>query len=792
MRITRSNSNKRKANSPQDEVTAAAPTPTNVAGANAAAEVNGTPSSTPPRDEGAAADQDRPSGLNEKQKKRLLVSVPLRTPSKKKLKPTMASLCTPPQPESTKKSKSAGQPNDLFQKRVEFTLEKATKLVGVISETYSTWLWYVGSRTNTLWRNSQFNTKLDVGAPTTDLPLVEVILLQGSWNSIPKTMREWDELRTVLEITGSQGKLSRGKKPKHSPNLHNGIVPPDWKSGSTWWFFHGKLGGVADGWFLPLAIQTTLHQILSSRAHNNNFAAEPKPQQSNSSKGWLKWSRKRTRISLPHLSRRSMWVSRQLTAKEFRNALDFPSGRVKQIQNKHVLDALINHQTLGKVLAGAVWFLGSDPTQTGLTSTGKEQQNSPPPSVQVLSRTHMSSTPSSYQGVVEVMDFETIFDDKTLKAKTKDCANPILDKATKLGSLLRFKEIEQDGLQACDKADDCSWWTWDKGSAICFWQWPLDYQEIARPPYLDPSINTLVKEKLSVMIDKGNIKLVDIKLNEAMMFMFHVPKGKWTCASFMMAPNQISMTPCRLHGMWLADNDYGKPFLNFQQLHPDLRKYCRVDLSQLLASAPDEPGATGVSMCNAMGLNSSPYNSVQGLLQAKHIVLGDPCGLSNLYMWDQVHLNLQGMESYDPTQPWISKLQSDGLHTAEITQYMNDTQITVPTEDLAWECSGKMAKGLCWLGLQEAARKRRSSSHKPDAWAGTTVFTNSRRVNILDKHTKARYPDLEAKSEKDEKPSVEKIHHKTLKLCVGFLVYVAMTYTLMVPYLKGPYLTLNS
>ena len=37
-------------------------------------------------------------------------------------------------------------------------------------------------------------------------------------------------------------------------------------------------------------------------------------------------------------------------------------------------------------------------------------------------------------------------------------------------------------------------------------------------------------------------------------------------------------------GSWLADNDYGERFLNFP-LHPDLRKYCGVDLSQLF---PDE------------------------------------------------------------------------------------------------------------------------------------------------------------------------------------------------------------
>ena len=44
----------------------------------------------------------------------------------------------------------------------------------------------------------------------------------------------------------------------------------------------------------------------------------------------------------------------------------------------------------------------------------------------------------------------------------------------------------------------------------------------------------------------------------------------------------------------------------------------------------------------------------------------------------------------------------------------------------------------------------------------------------------------------DEKPSPSSIHFKTTERFVGFLVYVAGTYTMFTPYLKGIYLTLNS
>eukprot|EP00536_Pseudo-nitzschia_multiseries_P017723 jgi/Psemu1/52211/gm1.52211_g len=201
--------------------------------------------------------------------------------------------------------------------QVKVILEKSTKLVRTSLETYPTWLWYVGLRLNTLRLNSQFDVS---GRGPEGLPWTKLDV--GAHYGPSSAMWESDKLHMVLKITGSQGKLSTGKKQKQTPNLHNGIVLPGWKSGSTW-FSHHKLGGVMDGWFL----------ILSSRAHNNNFVAEPKPQQSNSSKGWLKWSRKRRRISLPHLSRKDI-VKR--SHDERRNR-----------------DALINHETPGKVLAGA-------------------------------------------------------------------------------------------------------------------------------------------------------------------------------------------------------------------------------------------------------------------------------------------------------------------------------------------------------------------------------------------------------------------------------------------------------
>ena len=47
-----------------------------------------------------------------------------------------------------------------------------------------------------------------------------------------------------------------------------------------------------------------------------------------------------------------------------------------------------------------------------------------------------------------------------------------------------------------------------------------------QPLYDDPEIRAKVKAKLKNVIEKGYIEMVDIKLVEALMFMFHVPKGE--------------------------------------------------------------------------------------------------------------------------------------------------------------------------------------------------------------------------------------------------------------------------
>ena len=412
------------------------------------------------------------------------------------------------------------------------------------------------------------------------------------------------------------------------------------------------------------------------------------------------------------------------------------------------------------------------------------------------------------------------------------------------------KQVLIDGLAAVRKASQASWWNWDKGSSIFFWRWPADYQEIVRvglapmfdteapmnrdqqPAYECEEVRAKVKKKLDNVLMKGYIELTDIQLVEAMMFMFHVPKGEADIRmvydgtksglndalfSYWFAlPTVNSMVRWVVAGSWLADNDYGEQFLNFP-LHPDIRKLCGVDLSKLYPDQCEEKDSrvTGAWMRSAMGLKTSPYNAVQGSQRAKRIILGDPRDPLNPFHWATIKLNLPGTENYNPTEPWIQKMRADGLPASEIVQYVDDVRIIAPTEELAWLCSSKMGKGLSFLGLQDAARKRRKPSQTPGAWAGATVSSDgdvvkkgvtkerwektklkvrwiASQVGLSDSFSPAKYGDLNDRMDESGACPQGCIHYKTMESFVGFLVYVSMTYTSMVPYLKGIYLTLNS
>jgi hypothetical protein len=384
------------------------------------------------------------------------------------------------------------------------------------------------------------------------------------------------------------------------------------------------------------------------------------------------------------------------------------------------------------------------------------------------------------------------------------------------------------GSKALAHASDASWWDWDRGSAPFFWRWPKEFQLEIRdgmpPRFIDTPPTKQDPQRRPVNKDtarKEREKIDKFRLREsiapsstpirALMNTFSVPKGddlrmvfdasksglnRALWAPWFALPKVEAMTRTVGTKFWCADNDYGEMFYNWW-LHDDLRPYCGIDLTQVYPEeARYKPKGVlwNIFTRPAMGLRPSPYQAVQGCLRAKRLMLGDHNSAGNVFQWSTVDLNIPGNPDYRPSDPWVSKRREDSRIAADIHTYVDDNRETAPTEELAWLASSQVAKMNSWLGLQDAARKRRPPAQKAGAWAGAVVHADGEQVFQLvtqerwDK-TKRWVVWLQGHASMG---SDAIIPHKELESARGFLVYVARTYGAMVPYLKGLHLTLDS
>ena len=377
------------------------------------------------------------------------------------------------------------------------------------------------------------------------------------------------------------------------------------------------------------------------------------------------------------------------------------------------------------------------------------------------------------------------------------------------------------GLECIARAANSTWWEWTDGSRPFFWKWNPDYQLSIRdgvPPWLEKSPEKWVQPQ---MFDKKNQAQVTAKLYKVwkkrryletgfvrnLTRFFAVPKGETdirmvydsTVAKLndcLWAP-WFAMPTVRNHlraidvGSYMADVDIGEMFLNFI-LHPKVKPYCGVDLTKYFPKEVQDNNVLWVrwSRC-CMGLKSSPYNCVQGIMHLAETILGDPTDTNNPFQWVDVILNLPGSNDYDPGKPWVYKIRLDGKIACDIFIYVDDLRPTGPTEETCRAAARRTASILNSRGIQDASRKRRPPSRTPGAWAGSMISTTDSSVRI---------EVAQDKWEKTQKQIEWIIEHfedeggipfKPLERIRGFLVYTTRTYPAMVPYLKGIHLTLD-
>ena len=258
---------------------------------------------------------------------------------------------------------------------------------------------------------------------------------------------------------------------------------------------------------------------------------------------------------------------------------------------------------------------------------------------------------------------------------------------------------------------------------------------------------------------------------------------------------------------WMGDIDIGEMFLNFP-LHESAQTYCGVDLTTLFPEEIMTDNSNGKlwerwTIC-LMGAKPSPYQAIRSMLWAEDVLRGNRFDSKNPFRWQSVRLNLPGSEDYDSRLPWVSKVKADGSLAAEFFIYVDDVRIAGQTEHEVWNAVRQISALSGYLGIQDAARKRRPPSKHAGAWAGSMIYTDEHHVGAYidqakwDK-TKSHLMWLENElkrcdAQTNSLPVIELrgINRKDLERKHCFLVYVSRTYPGMVPYLKGIHLTLDS
>jgi hypothetical protein len=408
-------------------------------------------------------------------------------------------------------------------------------------------------------------------------------------------------------------------------------------------------------------------------------------------------------------------------------------------------------------------------------------------------------------------------------------------KGGKLESLVRDYEV---GIDAIRRASGASFWEWDLGSTVLFWRWPKFLREELRdglkvwfrqrdlPEYWgrqcwpeNKQQRQQLKEKLNKVIVCDYISPGFVK---SLTGFFAVPKGTidirvvydatksglnaaiWTPSFFL--PTATSVLNNSSTDTYFGDIDLGEMFLNYF-LDPRLRPRAGVDVTELMegevaSHAKVTQGPKGRVLMrwdrSLMGVRSSPFNCVRAYLVSEDVIKGNRHSTSNPLRWDKVIFNLPGALDYNPIQPWMFRFDSTRqIMAAFVISYVDDLR----TGDQSGKAGGDLvvhhvASRLNYLGEQDAPRKRKEATQRPEAWAGSVIEARQAEglfVSISqEKWDKVRqilahYQNIISAWE----PGMVEVNYKQLEKDTGFLVHVFMTYENLRPYLKGFYLTLN-
>ena len=395
---------------------------------------------------------------------------------------------------------------------------------------------------------------------------------------------------------------------------------------------------------------------------------------------------------------------------------------------------------------------------------------------------------------------------------------------------LRF-DIEC-GIQVLTSYQNSSFFGWDNGSTLIFWRWNHYLQHYAKSGFPAQIASDLprnfryarkpkreVHDKLFSKIKKGMqrnyLKITPRQKIKNLIGYFAVPKAEdirmvqngsscglneATWSSNFWLPNSSSMVRVLGFNYKAVDIDLGEMFLNFP-LDNKLVAFSGMDITpftqEIKACFPNVklPDQEKVFVTNTrcwMGLRPSPEWSCRFYYLAEEFVRGDERSQNNPLFWDKLILNLIGSPDYNPAMPNVFKWNSVVQRMAgEIKAYVDDLRALGWSLEHVWKIARWVASRLQYLGIQDAARKRRIDN---GPWAGCVYITTPSKVQrtvTKEKWNKGRNYLIEL-NKLIYQQKLKKLNFNYLERVRGFLCHLAMTFEVIFPFLKGFHLTLCS
>ena len=109
-----------------------------------------------------------------------------------------------------------------------------------------------------------------------------------------------------------------------------------------------------------------------------------------------------------------------------------------------------------------------------------------------------------------------------------------------------------------------------------------------------------------------------------------------------------------------------------------------------------------------MGFKSSPEWSCRFYYLAEEFVRGDETAANNPLRWDDIILNLIGSESFNPAYPNVFKWNKLKQRiSGDLKAYVDDLRAIGWSLEHAWIIARWIASRLQYLGIQDAARKKK-------------------------------------------------------------------------------------